>query len=231
MRLLLVEDDKKLTGYLRKGLIEESYSVDVAYTGLDGIEAVRNTEYDLIILDVLLPGKSGIDVCRQIRSRGAVTPVIMLTAKDQVEAKVAGLDAGADDYLSKPFSFDELLARIRALLRRTQNYKTPVLKAADLELDPGAHKVSRAGREIELTGKEYALLEYLLRNKGRIVTETNILEHVWEMQADPFTNVVSVYIHYLRKKVDRGFDRTLIHTIRSIGYTIRDDDADKLDPS
>lgn len=226
MRVLLIEDDKKLTGYIKKGLIEESYSVDVVHSGLDGIDAVSTTEYDLIILDILLPGKSGIDVCREIRNRGIVIPVIMLTAKDTVQDKVTGLDAGADDYLAKPFSFDELLARIRALLRRTQSYKTPVLKVGDLELDPGAHRISRAGREIQLTGKEYALLEYLMRNKGRVVTETNILEHVWDMQADPFTNVVSVYIHYLRNKVDKGFDRALIHTVRSIGYTIRDNDAD-----
>ena len=226
MRLLLVEDDKKLAGYLKKGLIEESYSVDVVHSGPDGIDAVSTTEYDLIILDILLPGKSGIDVCREIRSRGVIKPVIMLTAKDTVEAKVVGLDAGADDYIAKPFSFDELLARIRALLRRVQSYKTPVLKVADLQLDPGAHRVSRAGRDIQLTGKEYALLEYLMRNRGRVVTETNILEHVWDMQADPFTNVVSVYIHYLRNKVDKGFGKDLIHTIRSIGYTIRDDGAD-----
>ena len=226
MRLLLVEDDKKLTGYIKKGLIEESYSVDVVHNGLDAIGAVSTAEYDLIILDILLPGRSGIDVCREIRSRGFTTPVVMLTAKDAVEDKVSGLDAGADDYIAKPFSFDELLARIRALLRRAQSYKTPVLKVADLELDPGAHRISRGGSEIQLTGKEYALLEYLMRNKGRIVTETNILEHVWDMQTDPFTNVVSVYIHYLRNKVDRGFDKALIHTVRSIGYTIRDDNAD-----
>lgn len=219
---MLVEDDRRLANYLRKGLSEESYSVDIAADGPDALDSIERLEYDVIVLDVLLPGKDGMAVCREIRDRGIITPVIMLTAKDTVQDKISGLDAGADDYLPKPFSFDELLARIRALLRRAQSYKTRILKLADLELDPSAHKVSRAGRTINLTGKEYALLEYLMRNAGRIVTETNILDHVWDLPAETFTNVVNVYIHYLRNKIDRGFDRQLIHTVRSLGYVMKD---------
>ena len=226
MRLLLIEDDRKLAGYLQKGLSEEMYSVDVLPDGLSAIDSLEQFEYDLIILDVMLPGKDGMTVCREIRNKKIITPVIMLTAKDTIEDKISGLDAGADDYLAKPFSFDELLARIRALLRRTQDYKTRILKVADLELDPVSHKVTRAGHTIDVTGKEYALLEYLMRNKGRIVTETNILDHVWDMQAEPFTNVVNVYIHYLRNKLDKGFDKQLIHTVRSIGYVIKDYEDD-----
>jgi DNA-binding response OmpR family regulator len=170
----------------------------------------------------MLPRKDGITVCRELREKGLLTPIIMLTARDRIEDKVKGLDVGADDYLPKPFSFDELLARIRALLRRSQSYKAQTLKVADLELDPTSHKVIRAGKEITLTGKEYALLEYLMRNKGRVVTETNIIDHVWDMQSEPFTNVVSVYIHYLRNKVDKGFDQKLIHTVRTLGYVMRE---------
>ena len=224
MKLLIVEDDMKLAGYLKKGLSEEQYVVDVRHSGSEGIEAVARSEYDLIVLDVMLPEKDGISVCREVRRRGIVTPIIMLTAKDAVDDRVRGLNAGADDYLAKPFSFDELLARLRALLRRTQDYRNSGLKASDLELDPVSHRVVRGGIEITLTGKEYALLEYLLTNKGRVLTETNILEHVWDMQENPYTNIVSVYIHYLRNKVDRGFGRKLIRTIRSIGYTIPDDE-------
>jgi len=226
MRILLVEDDKKLAGYLQKGLTEEQYAVDVYHDGGSGVYWAKKFDYDVIILDIMLPVKDGMTVCKEIREKGIVTPVIMLTAKDTVEDKIKGLDLGADDYLAKPFSFDELLARIRALLRRAQKYKTRILKVADLELDPVAHKVARAGKEIALTGKEYALLEYLMRNTGRIVTETNIIDHVWDMQSEPFTNVVSVYIYYLRNKVDKGFDKKLIHTVRTLGYIMRDDKND-----
>ena len=223
MRILLVEDDQKLAGYLQKGLTEEQYAVDVYHDGVNGWYWATEVEYDLIILDIMLPGKDGMTVCQELRQKGILTPIIMLTAKDTVEDKIKGLDLGADDYLAKPFSFDELLARIRALLRRSQNYKAQTVQVADLELDPASHTVTRAGQEITLTGKEYALLEYLMRNKGRIVTETNIIDHVWDMQAEPFTNVVSVYIHYLRNKVDKGFGKKLIHTVRTIGYVMRDD--------
>jgi heavy metal response regulator len=224
MRILLVEDDKKLAEYLKKGLTEEQYAVDVFHDGISGIYWAKEFDYDLIILDIMLPGKDGMTVCKEIREKGMIAPIIMLTAKDTVEDKIYGLDLGADDYLAKPFSFGELVARIRALLRRSQKYKTRILKVADLELDPVSHKVTRAGKEISLTGKEYALLEYLMRNTGRVVTETNIIEHVWDMQSEPFTNVVSVYIYHLRNKVDRGFDNKLIHTIRTLGYVMRDDE-------
>jgi two-component system copper resistance phosphate regulon response regulator CusR len=224
MRILLIEDDKRLAGYLKKGLTEEQYAVDVYHDGVSGIYWAREIDYDLIILDILLPHKNGIDVCKELRKKKIVTPIIMLTAKDTIEDKIKGLDVGADDYLAKPFSFGELLARIRALLRRAQDYKTQTLQVADLELDPVSHKVTRAGKEITLTGKEYALLEYLMRNKGRIVTEANIIDHVWDMQAEPFTNVVGVYIHYLRNKVDKGFKKKLIHTVRTLGYVMRDDE-------
>ncbi len=225
MRILLVEDDKKLAGYVKKGLCEEQYAVDVQHDGLSGLSWAREVEYDLIILDLMLPGKDGLAICREIRKIGRLTPILMLTAKDTIEDKVKGLDSGADDYLPKPFSFDELLARIRALLRRSQYTpsQAQILRVADLDLDLVTHSVSRAGNTISLSGKEYALLEYLMRNAGRIVTETNILEHVWDLQTQPFTNVVSVYIHYLRNKIDKGHDKKLIHTARSIGYVMRDD--------
>ncbi len=182
MRLLLVEDDKKLAGYVKKGLVEEQYAVDVYHDGVNGWYWATEIEYDLLILDIMLPGKDGITVCQELRGKGILTPIIMLTAKEAVEDKINGLDVGTDDYLPKPFSFDELLARIRALLRRSQQYKAQTLQVADLELDPSSHTVIRAGQEITLTGKEYALLEYLMRNKGRVVTETNIIDHVWDMQ-------------------------------------------------
>lgn len=226
MRILLVEDDKKLAGYLKKGFIEEQYAVDVYHDGISGLYWANEVEYDLIVLDIMLPGKDGMAVCQEIRKNGKLIPILMLTAKDTVEDKVKGLDLGADDYLAKPFSFEELLARIRALLRRSQHFKTQTLQVADLVLDPVSHKVTRAGKKITLTGKEYALLEYLMRNKGRIVTETNIIDHVWDMQSEPFTNVVSVYIHYLRNKVEKDFQKKLIHTVRTIGYIMKDDKND-----
>ena len=222
MRLLIVEDDKKLAGYLTKGLTEENYTVDVCYDGAEGLEWAILYDYDLIILDIMLPGKNGMEVCQAIRARRIFTPILLLTAKDSVECRVEGLDCGADDFLAKPFSYDELLARIRAALRRTQTYQTPVLKIADLVLDPGSHQVTRRDTEIQLTAKEYALLEYLMRNRDRVVTETNIIDHVWGTQQESFTNVVSVYIHYLRNKVDKGFDQKLIHTVRGLGYVMRD---------
>jgi heavy metal response regulator len=229
MRILLLEDDKKLAGYLKKGLSEEQYAIDVFHDGVDGVYYAKEFDYDLIILDIMLPGKDGMSVCREIREKGIDTPIIMLTAKNTMDDKVKGLDVGADDYLPKPFSFDELLARIRALLRRAQYSiirKDQTLKVADLELDPVSHNVTRAGRKMTLTGKEYALLEYLMRNKGRVVTEANIIDHVWDMQLETFTNVVSVYIYYLRNKVDRGFKKKLIHTVRALGYIMKDEEND-----
>jgi len=223
MRILIVEDDKRIANFVQKGLKEEQYAVDAVYNGEDGEFWAEVNEYDLIILDVMLPKKNGLAVCQSLRQKKINTPIMMLTARDAVEDKVNGLDSGADDYLSKPFAFDELLARCRALLRRTQSYKTKTLKAAGLEVDTVTRRVSRDGRDIALSGKEYALLEYLLRNKGIIISETKIVEHVWDMSYDPMTNVVNVYIHHLRKKIDAGFDKKLLHTVRNSGYVIRED--------
>jgi two-component system copper resistance phosphate regulon response regulator CusR len=222
MRILVVEDDTRIAGFIKKGLTEEQYAVDVCYDGQDGAFWAAANEYDVIILDIMLPKKDGISVCKELRAQGVTTPILMLTAKDTVEDKIRGLDVGADDYLAKPFSFGELLARIRALLRRSQHYKTQTLTIADLELDPVAHKVTRASQEITLTGKEYALLEYLLRNQGRVMTETNIVEHVWDMNYELGTNVVNVYIHHLRSKIDKDFATKLIHTIRGVGYVMKE---------
>jgi len=220
MRILIVEDDKKVGAFLEKGLKEEQYAVDVCRDGEEAMDLATANPYDVIILDVMLPKKDGFSVCRELRQSGVLTPILMLTARDTVEDKVAGLTEGADDYLTKPFSFEELLARIRALLRRSQDYKTKVLKVADLELDPARRQATRAGRKIPLTGKEYALLEYMMRNKGRVLTESMIIEHVWDMNYEGTSNIVNVYINYLRKKVDEGAPLKLIQTVRGYGYTI-----------
>src|SRR4030042_655231 len=204
MRILIVEDDKKVGAFLEKGLKEEQYAVDVCRDGEEAMDLAMANPYDVIILDIMLPKKDGFSVCRELRQAGVLTPILMLTAKDTVEDKVAGLTEGADDYLTKPFSFEELLARIRALLRRSQDYKTKVLKVADLELDPARRQATRAGRKIPLTGKEYALLEYMMSNKGRVLTESMIIEHVWDMNYEGTSNIVNVYINYLRKKIDEG---------------------------
>lgn len=222
MRILLVEDDKKIAGFLARGLREENYAVDIFHNGEDGAYWAVANEYDVIILDIMLPLKNGFEVCKEIRNSNIVTPIIMLTAKDTTEDKVKGLNSGADDYLTKPFAFKELLARIQALLRRNIQYKTQLLKVADLELDINSRRVFRAGKEIILTGREFALLEYLMRNKNKILTETKIIEHVWDMNSELFTNVVNVYIHHLRKKIDSGFDKKLIHTIRSRGFMLKE---------
>lgn len=222
MRLLVVEDDKKVARFLRKGLEEEQYAVDVCHNGGDALYYASVNTYDVIILDIMLPGKDGFDVCRQLRAKSVVTPIIMLTAKDAVDDKITGLSTGADDYLTKPFSFAELLARIKALMRRTQEYKTGTLQAGSLELDPFKRQVSFRGKKLELTGKEYALLEYLLRNKGRVVSSTMIIEHVWDMNYDGDRNIVNVYINHLRGKIDRVGGGKLIRTIRGYGYQIDD---------
>ena len=223
MKILVVEDEEKLARTLQRGLKEEGHAVDVALDGEEGEYLAEVNEYDLIILDVLLPKKNGITVCRELRERGINTPILMLTAKDAVEDKVRGLDAGADDYLTKPFSFEELLARVRALLRRASDVKTPILRIADLELDPMSRRVTRAGKPIKLTSKEYALLEYMMRNPNRVLTRMRIGEHVWDMNFDPESNVIDVYISHLRAKIDRGFDKPLIHTIRGQGYMLSEE--------
>ena len=223
MRILIVEDDKKVAGFLKKGLKEEHYAVDVCYDGEEALFQSQVNQYDLMILDVMLPKKNGFAICKQIREEGNLTPILMLTAKDQLEDKIKGLQEGADDYLTKPFAFEELLARIKALLRRSQDYKTKTMKVGSLELDPVSRKVTRENKPLSLTGKEYALLEYLMRNKGRIITQTMIIDHVWDMNFDGLSNVVNVYINHLREKIDKGFTPKYIHTIRGVGYKIDED--------
>lgn len=222
MRILLVEDEEKIASFIKRGLKEERYAVDVAGEGENAVFLAELNPYDLIILDILLPGKDGITICRELRGKKINTPVLMLTSKDRVKDKVVGLDSGADDYLTKPFAFDELLARIRALVRRDGPDKKSTLKIADLELDQTTHKVRRQGKEIELTSKEYALLEYLMLNHNQVVTRTMISEHVWNEDFDSFTNVIDVYIKYLRNKIDSDFKKQLIHTIRGVGYILKE---------
>jgi len=221
MRVLLVEDDRKVASFIRKGLTEEGYAVDVAHEGETGLAMGMDRLHDVIVLDVMLPLKPGFQVLRELRQAKVTTPVLLLTARDAVEDKVQGLDAGADDYLTKPFAFAELLARVRALLRRGKGVQAAVLQAADLVLDPAARTVKRGGEAIPLTNREFALLEYLLRNPGRVLTRTMISEHVWDYSFDAGTNVIDVYVNYLRKKIDAGREVKLIHTVRGAGYVLR----------
>ncbi|MFI5339088.1 MAG: winged helix-turn-helix domain-containing protein [Candidatus Methylomirabilales bacterium] len=221
MRILLVEDDRKVASFIRKGLTEEGYAVDLAYDGDTGLLMGLDRLHDVIVLDVMLPRKPGFQVLRELRQAKVVTPVLLLTARDAVEDKVQGLDAGADDYLTKPFAFAELLARVRALLRRGAAAQAPVLQAADLILEPATRTVKRGGEAIALTNREFALLEYFLRNPGRVLTRTMIAEHVWDYSFDAGTNVIDVYVNYLRKKIDAGREPKLIHTVRGVGYVLR----------
>jgi heavy metal response regulator len=223
MRILLVEDEKKVASFIKKGLEEEYYTVDVAYDGKEGSKLALSEEYDLIILDLMLPYKDGITILKEIRDAKISVPILILTAKGSIQDKVTGLDSGADDYLSKPFSFDELLARIRALLRRYSSEKSNILKANDLVMDINSRKVFRKDKEIQLTSKEFSILEYLLKNKNRIVTRAKLIEHVYEYNFDPETNLIDVYINRLRNKIDKNFDKPLIHTIRGSGYILKDD--------
>lgn len=223
MRILVVEDEKKVAGFVKKGLEEESYAVDVAYDGEEAINLLKTYPYDLVILDLMLPKKDGFQVLKEFRESGGDAPVLILTARDSVEDVVKGLDLGADDYLRKPFSFLELLARVRALLRRRKGEPQSVLRVGDLEVNLTDRRVFRGGKEIELTSREFALLEFLVRNKGRVLTRTMIAEHVWNQSFDSGSNVIDVYINYLRKKIDHGFDKKLIKTIRGVGYMIKDD--------
>ena len=223
MRILLVEDEKRLAAFVKRGLKEANYAVDVADNGVDALYMAETSPYDLIVLDIMIPGRDGIDVCRRLRKGKIDTPVLMLTARDDVEDKISGLDAGADDYLTKPFSFPEFLARVRALLRRKNPAKASRLKVADLEIDQAARKVFRSGTEIELTPTEYGLLEFLMLHSGQVVTRTMISEHVWNDDFDAFSNVINVYINYLRKKVDQDHPKKLIHSLRGIGYVLKDE--------
>ena len=223
MRILIVEDDRKVGAFLEKGLKEENYAVDLCRNGDEALYEAQINTYDVIILDIMLPGQDGFMVCRKLREKSILTPIIMLTAKDTLEDKIIGLTEGADDYLTKPFSFEELLARIRALFRRSQDYKTGKLIVGDLVLDPIKRTVARAGKNIYLSGKEYALLEYLMRNKGRILSQSMIIEHVWDRNYDGASNVVNVYINHLRDKIDKNFEIKLITTVRGHGYKIDED--------
>lgn len=220
MRVLLVEDESRVAGFIARGLREQTYAVDIASDGEQALYQASINEYDIVILDVLLPVKDGYAVCRELRTAGFRAPILMLTARDSVDDRVAGLDSGADDYLAKPFDFKELLARLRALLRRAVGLRPRIVHVADLILDTGDHSVTRAGKDISLTAKEYALLEYLVLNQGRIVGREKIAEHVWDESFDPFTNVIDVYIKRLRGKLDTGYTRRLIHTRRGEGYML-----------
>ncbi|OGP84276.1 MAG: DNA-binding response regulator [Deltaproteobacteria bacterium RBG_16_54_11] len=222
MRILVVEDEKKVASFLKKGLEEEYYAVDCAYDGEEALFMAEANDYDLMLLDIMLPKIGGLEVLKGVRDKGLAVPVLMLTAKDSVEDVVRGLDAGGDDYLTKPFAFAELLARVRALLRRKEREPAGELRVADLVLDPVTHMASRGGQEIELTAKEYALLDYLMRHANRVVTRTMISEHVWDYHFDPMTNVIDVYVNHLRKKIDLDSSQRLIHTIRGVGYVLQD---------
>jgi two-component system OmpR family response regulator len=223
MRLLVVEDDVKLARALERGLQREGYAVDVAETGDDALSQTSDNEYDAVVLDVMLPGRDGFSVCRAMRRNERWAPVLMLTARDQVSDRIRGLDAGADDYLVKPFDFGELLARLRALIRRGPSERPPVLEVGDLRIDPAARVVTRAGREIELTVREFALLHFLARRAGEVVSREQLLEHVWDNAEEGSTNVVDVYVGYLRAKVDRPFGLRSIETVRNAGYRLRSD--------
>ena len=220
MRVLLVEDDVKLTGALQRGLQREGYAVDLAATGDEALVQAGIYDYDAVVLDVMLPGLDGFAVCDAMRRQERWMPVLMLTARDGVSDRIKGLDAGADDYLVKPFDFGELLARLRALVRRGPSERPPVLKVGDLRIDPAAHLVTRDDRQIELTAREFAVLEFLAANAGKVVSRTALLEHVWDENYYGSTNVVDVYVGYLRKKLERPFDRRLIRTVRGVGFLL-----------
>jgi two-component system, OmpR family, response regulator len=221
MRVLVVEDEKKLGELLGRGLREEGYATDIADRGEEALWMARAVPYDAIVLDVMLPGADGFEICQQLRAAGIWTPVLMLTARDAVDDRVDGLDAGADDYLTKPFAFEELLARLRALTRRTPIERPTVLEVGDLRLDPGAHHAWRDNTELELSNKEFALLELFMRRPGVALTRTQLLDGVWDMAFERRSNVVDVYVRYLREKVDRPFGRNSIETVRGVGYRLR----------
>jgi two-component system copper resistance phosphate regulon response regulator CusR len=220
VRILLVEDETRVAAFIAKGLRENAYAVDIAADGEQALYQAAVNDYDLVVLDVMLPVKDGYAVCRELRRTEYRAPILMLTARDGVDDRVAGLDAGADDYLAKPFDFKELLARLRALLRRSDSLRPAVARVADLALDTGSHSVTRAGKPVSLTAKEYALLEYLVLNENRVVGRERIAQHVWDEAFDPFSNVIDVYIKRLRAKLDTGFGRRLIHTRRGEGYIL-----------
>jgi len=221
MRMLIVEDEKALADIIKKGLEEEGYAVDVAYNGEDGLFMAENEPSDIIILDIMLPIVDGMTILKNIRRAGVRTPVLMLTARDALADKVSGLDSGADDYLTKPFLFEELLARIRALLRRNAETKTSVMEIGDLIIDMAGHQVKRAGKEIMLSAREYCLLEYMALNRNRVLSRTSISEHIYDYGFDLDSNVIDVFISRIRNKIDRGYEMDLIHTVRGAGYILK----------
>jgi two-component system, OmpR family, response regulator len=221
MRVLVVEDEPKMAGLIRRGLGEEGYSADIAATGDDALWMAEATDYDAIVLDVLLPGRDGFEVCRRLRKAGTWTPILMLTARDAVDDRVAGLDAGADDYLTKPFSFAELLARLRALTRRPPHERPTVLEVGDLRLDPATHQAWRGDTELQLSAKEFRMLEAFMRRPGHVLSRLHLLEHCWDYGYENRSNVVDVYVRYLREKIDRPFGRRSLETVRGAGYRLR----------
>ncbi len=223
MRILIVEDDQSLHRIIKRRLSEEGYAVDGCFDGEDALYYMESQAYDCVILDWMLPKKDGVILLREFRDKGYLTPVLMLTAKDSITDRVEGLDAGADDYLTKPFAYDELSARVRALLRRNTESKSNKLQLADLTMDLLMHRVVRDQQEITLTSREYALLEYFLRNQGQVLTRSQIADHVWNYDFDYDSNVVDVYVRYLRNKIDKGFAHPLLHTVRGYGYVLKDE--------
>jgi two-component system copper resistance phosphate regulon response regulator CusR len=221
VKLLVIEDDRTVGQYVKHGLEEERFTADLVEDGLEGLRMASAGHYDVIVLDIRLPGMTGFEIVRTLRDRGVTTPVLMLTAQDSVEFKVQGLRAGADDYVTKPFSFEELLARVEALSRRPREVAPAVLQVDDLTLDTGTREVHRAGQRLDLTPKEYLVLEYLMRHPGRVMSRTLITEYVWDYHFDPGTNIVDVVINRLRKKVDAGAAKKLIHTVRGVGYVVK----------
>lgn len=227
MRILVVEDEKDLASVLKKALVEDGYSVDLAHDGEEGLYMAENYPSDAVILDIMLPRMDGVDVLKNMRKRGVKTPVLMLTARGDITDKISGLDAGADDYLTKPFEFGELLARVRSLLRRGAGVRDAVITVGDLVIDTASHEVKRRGRDIQLSAREYALLEYLAYNRGTVVSRLDITEHIYDESFDKDSNIVDVYINYLRNKIDKGHAKKLIHTVRGAGYMLKAPDKER----
>ena len=225
MRILVVEDETKVASFIQRGLEAEQYHVDVTSDGESGLRAICDQDYDLVILDIMLPKRDGFSVLEEVRKRHLPVPVLMLTARDAVTDRVTGLDRGADDYLTKPFAFEELVARVRALLRRGAPSQSPVLSVADLHLNTVTREITRADQRIEMTAKEFALLEFFLRQPGRVLSRALIAQHVWGVDFDTFTNVIDVYVNYVRKKIDADFEPKLLHTVRGVGYVLKEPDA------